>query len=160
MRHFRNTGIFVTTACLALAGSTVGAQTDPPGFVQVLRREIAWTPHPTIAGGQVAVLVGNPSQPGPLVLRLKLPANVKVMPHTHPEARTYTVLGGEWKLGFGEAFDAGKLRTFPAGSVYRLPANAPHFQATGATETIVQIESVGPTATRYVNPADEPAKKP
>ena len=40
------------------------------------------------------------------------------------------MLAGEWKLGFGEKFEAEKLRTFPAGSVYRLPAGVPHFQAT------------------------------
>ena len=25
--------------------------------------------------------------------------------HTHPQPRTYTVLAGEFKLGFGRAFD-------------------------------------------------------
>ena len=73
------------------------------------------------------------------------------MPHTHPSARTYTVLAGEWKLGFGEKFEAEKLRTFPAGSVYSLPAGVPHFQATSVQGALIQIESTGPTRTDYLN---------
>ena len=81
---------------------------------------------------QVATLLGDPDKPVPIVTRVKLPPDTNVMPHTHPNARTYTVLAGEGKLGFGEKFEAEKLLTFPAGSVYRLPAGVPHFQATGA----------------------------
>ena len=80
------------------------------------------------------------------------------MPHTHPSARTYTVLAGEWKLGFGEKFEAEKLRTFPAGSVYRLPAGVPHFQATTVQGALIQIESTGPTRTDYLKPPDDPRK--
>ena len=79
--------------------------------------------------------------------------------HTHRDERAYTVLAGEWKLGFGKKFDVGKLMTFPAGSVYRLPANVPHFQATGQSETIVQINSVGPSTTEFLNPSDGVHKK-
>jgi hypothetical protein len=34
-----------------------------------------------------------------------------------------------------------------------------HFQASGSVETIVQIESIGPTSTDFVNPADAPVKQ-
>ena len=79
-----------------------------------------------------------------------MPANIRLMPHVHPEERTYTVLSGEWKLGFGTRFDESVLRRYPAGSVFRLPARVPHFQATGPVDTVIQIESIGPTATEYV----------
>jgi hypothetical protein len=59
-----------------------------------------------------------------------------------------------WTLGFGGTFDASRLRTFPPGSYYRLPAGVPHFHAAGAAETIVQIESVGPSAREFVHPDD------
>ena len=96
------------------------------------------------------MLIGDPSKAGLLVLRARVPANVRLASHLHPEPRTYTVLSGEWKLGFGRQFDPKLLRTYPAGSVFRLPARVPHFQATGSTETVIQIESIGPTATEYV----------
>jgi len=149
---------------LALAGtsmtfSTGVAQDAPPGFVEVLPSAIKWLPSPVVPGTYRAVLLGNPDEAGPFVMRVKAPPGTRIMPHTHADARTYTVLAGEWKLGFGEKYDAGKLRSFPAGSVYRLPAKVPHFQATGQSETIVQIDSVGPSTTDFVNPADDARRK-
>jgi quercetin dioxygenase-like cupin family protein len=132
---------------------------DPPGFVQVTPIDIKWLPNPAVPGSQVAILFGNPQDAGPLAIRVKFPPGAKVMPHTHGEPRTYTVLAGEWKLGFGVKFDIARLRSFPPGSNYRLPANVPHFQATGDVETIVQIESVAPSSTDFINPLDDLRKK-
>jgi hypothetical protein len=131
----------------------------PPGFVERLPDDIKWTPNPAVPGGLTTVLFGDPSKPGPFAIRVRLPPNVRVMPHTHPEARTYTVLAGEWRLGFGERYDAGALRGYPAGSIYRLPPRIAHFQATGPLEAIVQIEGIGPTATDYIDPKHDPRKK-
>jgi quercetin dioxygenase-like cupin family protein len=131
----------------------------PPSFVQVLPSGIKWIPSPVVPGTYRAVLVGNPDEAGPFVMRVKVPPGTRIMPHTHREERVYTVLAGEWKLGFGEKFDAGKLMIFPAGSVYRLPANVPHFQATGQSETIIQINAIGPSTTEFLNPSDSVQKK-
>jgi uncharacterized RmlC-like cupin family protein len=107
-------------------------------------------PSEIVRGGKLAILLGKPNKLGPLVDRVKLPAHCKIMPHTHPDARTYTVLSGDGKLGFGDRYDSKALRTFPAGSLYRLPARLAHFQATGSRETIVQIESIGPTSADFL----------
>ena len=134
-------------------------QDEPTGFAQVLPNAIKWVASPVVRGTYRAVLLGNPDEAGPFVMRVKAPPGTRIMPHTHRDERVYTVLAGEWKLGFGEKFDTGKLMTFPAGSVYRLPANVPHFQATGQSETIVQINSVGPSTTEFLNPSDGTQKK-
>jgi len=131
----------------------------PAGFTAILPDEIKWQPEPGLPGVQVATLLGDPDKQVPIVTRVKLPPNTNVMPHTHPNARTYTVLAGEWKLGFGEKFEPEKLRTFPAGRVYRLPAEVPHFQATGEEGALIQIESIGPTRTDYLKPPDDPRKE-
>jgi quercetin dioxygenase-like cupin family protein len=149
---------FALTAIWVTVTTTINAD-EPPGFVQVLPSAIKWIPSPVVPGTQHAVLLGNPDQPGPFVMRVKAPPGIRIMPHTHPEARTYTVLAGEWKLGFGEKYDTGKLRTFTAGAIYRLPANVPHFQATGQAETIVQIEAIGPSGHHYVNALNDQRKK-
>jgi len=39
-----------------------------------------------------------------------------------------------------------------------LPARVPHFQAAGPAGAVVQIESIGPTSTDFIEPAD--AKRP
>lgn len=136
-------------------------QKAPEGFVKVLPSEIKWQPNNVLSGVQEAVLLGDPAKSGePIVIRVKLPPQIKVMPHTHPDARTYTVLSGEWKLGFGDRFDPAALQTFPAGSVYRLPAGVAHFQATGSSETVIQIESLGPSRTDFLPEPSAPPPKP
>jgi quercetin dioxygenase-like cupin family protein len=150
-----------TVCAVALAAALLAAEVAMPDaattgakdLVEVRPDQIRWQPHPAVPAGQFAVLVGSLREAQPLVVRIKLPPNITFQPHTHPEARTYTVLSGEWKLGLGEKFDAAQLRSYPAGSVYRLGAKVPHYQATGATETIVQIESIGPTSTDFLKPA-------
>jgi quercetin dioxygenase-like cupin family protein len=139
--------------------AAVLAQEEPAGFSQALPGTIKWTAHPVVSGAQIAILVGDPTKAGPFVMRVRLPPNTRVPPHTHPDTRTYTVLVGELKLGLGEKYDPATLRTFPAGGFYRLPAKVPHSQASGPSEAIVQIESVGPTSTDFVNPLDDPRKR-
>lgn len=122
----------------------------PAGFVEVNADRVPWQSRPSMPGAEIAIMLGEPREPGPLVVRVRLPANERVLPHTHPDARTYTVLAGEWKLGFGDKFDPANLRSYPAGSLYRLPARVPHFQATGPAGALVQIESIGPTSTDFI----------
>jgi quercetin dioxygenase-like cupin family protein len=151
--------LFVVTFFVAVALSADASQDEPVGFARVLPSAIKWIPSPVVPGTYRVVLLGNPDEAGPFVMRVKVPPGTRIMPHKHRDERVYTVLAGEWKLGFGEKFDAGKLMSFPAGSVYRLPANVPHFQATGQSETIVQINSVGPSTTEFLNPSDGVQKK-
>lgn len=111
-----------------------------------------------LPGGQVAWLEGSPTQPGLYTFRVKFPANYRVMPHTHPDDRVYTVISGTWYIGLGTRFDAATAKGYPPGSVYFLPANTPHFHISpGAAEA--QVTGAGPTATVYVNPGDDPRKK-
>jgi hypothetical protein len=61
--------------------------------------------------------------------------------------------GGSPPAGFvevGDKFDPANLRSYRAGSLYRLPARVPHFQATGPEGAVVQIESIGPTSTDFI----------
>ena len=138
-------GVFAAVSAFARQ-----TQALPPGFTDGRPDGIQWRPNPAVTGAQLAVLVGDPTKEGPLVIRIMMPPNAIVPPHTHPDSRTYTVLKGEWKLGFGERYDPSKLRTYPEGSFYRLPSGIPHFQAAGSMPTVVQIESIGPTRTDFL----------
>ena len=66
-------------------------RTHQPGqadFKAVLPEAIDWKPFPAFPPSVgLAVLVGQPSEPGPYVIRVKVPAGVKLMPHKHPEDR-------------------------------------------------------------------------
>jgi len=120
------------------------ADNDFIEFVGVPSEEVEWTPIPEGDGILTATLVGDPGKHGPLVARYSIPPNMEIVPHTHHEVRSYTVLSGVWELGFGKKFDPRGLRPFPQGSYYRLPAGVPHYQRAGPEGAIIQIESIGP----------------
>jgi quercetin dioxygenase-like cupin family protein len=97
------------TAVLA-AGSTAHAA----GPVQILPDDIKWADYPALPpGGQTAALAGDPREAGPFAFRFKMPADYKIMPHTHPEDRMYTVISGTLYVGLGDKFDATKLKPYP-----------------------------------------------
>jgi quercetin dioxygenase-like cupin family protein len=154
-------GAIVSASAVAGSLPPVASQSNqlPSGFAEMRPADLKWVPNPAVSGGQTAIVFGDPTKPVAYAIRVRIPPGARVMPHTHPETRTYTVLAGEWKLGFGRVFDATALRSYPAGSVYRLPAGIPHFQAADMPDTVVQIEGTGPSATIYIDPRDDPRKK-
>jgi hypothetical protein len=108
-----------------------------------------------MAGMEQVNLVGNPSMPGPYTLRLKFPAGYKLAPHKHPDYREVTILSGTWYTGYGEKFDAAKLKVLPAGSFYTEPANVAHFVEV-REPVMIQVSGTGPSGRTFVNPADKP----
>src|SRR5438552_189399 len=92
---------------------------------------LTWQENPNIPkGAQVAVLLGDPTKAGEVVIQpVKLPANYQLPPHTHPYAETVTVLSGSVGFGMGEKVDATKGELVKAGGI------------------------------DYINPADDPRKK-
>ena len=61
-------------------------QPDQAIFRSVLPEDIDWKPFPAFPPPvRLAVVVGEPSEPGPYVIRVKVPSGVKLMPHQHPE---------------------------------------------------------------------------
>jgi len=97
-------------------------------------------------GVETSVLYGDPSKPGLYVVRLKLLAGAKVMPHIHPgEARTMTVLTGTLYFGFGTEFDETKLKAYPPGTFFTELPTTPHFVAAKDGEVIFQATGLGPS---------------
>ena len=132
-------------------------QTDQSMFRSVLPEDIAWKPFPAFPpSARLAVVVGEPTGPGPYVIRVKLPAGVKLMPHVHPEDRVYTVISGVFYIGLGERFDSAKLEAYPPGSVVVLPGGTPHFHRARSGDYVTQVTAIGPLGLEYVNPSDDP----
>ena len=146
----------ITAFTLAVSAGAL-AQTEPPGFVQIGPDQIKWSQSPSIPrGGQVATVYGDPRKAAPYITRVKLPADYRIQPHTHPEERVYTVIAGTFYIGFGEKFDTTALKPFPAGSIFVVPANASHFHWMRSGEAVVQISGVGPSGIEYVHHSDDP----
>jgi hypothetical protein len=76
-------------------------------FRSILPEEIEWKPFAAfLASARLTVVVGEPLQEGSYTIRVKVRRGVKLMPHTHPEDRAYTVISGVFYIGLGDEFDA------------------------------------------------------
>ena len=85
-------------------------------FKTILPDDVDWKPFPAFPPSvRLAIMVGEPSQPGPYTIRVKSPHGAKLMPHKHPEDRVYTVISGVFYIGLGDEFDASKLEAYPPG---------------------------------------------
>ena len=153
-------GPVVPTGSGVAAGNTSGngAQSLPVGqFGALLSENVKWQSFPAFPPeARLAVLVGEPAKAGPYVVRVKLPAGVKLMPHTHPEDRIYTVMSGVFYIGLGTTFDPDKLQAYAPGSVIVLPANTPHFHWAKSGDYMTQVAGTGPLGIKYVDPHDDP----
>lgn len=126
-------------------------------FRSILPEEIEWKPFPAFPPtARLAVLIGDPSQAGPYVVRVKLPGGAKLMPHQHPEDRVYTVMSGVFYIGLGKTFDGEKVKAFPPGSVIVLPGDTPHFHWAKSGEYITQVTAIGPLGLDYLDAKDDP----
>ena len=105
---------------------------------------------------RLAVLVGDPSKPGPYTIRVRVPAGIKLMPHQHPEDRVYTVISGVFYIGLGEVFDETKLSAHAPGTVVVLPGGQPHFHCARSGEYVSQVTAMGPLGLHYVDPEHDP----
>jgi quercetin dioxygenase-like cupin family protein len=143
-------GSMVVSAAVQAQGAS-GAKT-------LAASEIKFGESPILPKGvKSVILMGDPKQ-GAYVNRVQLPANVKIMPHSHPTENLVTVLSGTLLYGEGDKFDAAKLKSYPAGSFIVEKPNAPHF-LTAKKPAVFQVSVPGKSSFDYVDPKDDPRKK-
>jgi quercetin dioxygenase-like cupin family protein len=125
--------------------------------VIVVPDEITWAAGPPSlpAGAEAAVLYGDPTAEGLFALRLKLPADYHIPPHTHPRPEVVTVISGTFRVGTGETANEDEVQDLAAGGFFAFAPDMAHYAYTDE-ETVVQLNSVGPWALEYINPEDDP----
>lgn len=137
-----------------------GAIEHQPGegtFRFIRSEDVDWRPFSAFPeNARLSVLIGDPSKPGPYVIRVKLPGGTKMLPHRHSEDRIYTVISGIFYIGLGEKFDDAKLQAFAPGSVVVLPAGQSHFHWAKSGEYVTQVTAIGPLGLEYVDRHDDP----
>ena len=118
---------------------------------------VKWGPAPSFLpkGARIAVLAGDPSQPGEFTIRLQFPAGYRIKPHFHPTDEHVTVLSGRFLVGMGDTLSRRQTMALGPNGFITAPAQAHHF-AIAAQRTIVQVNGEGPFAITYVNPSDDP----
>ena len=145
--------IGIVIAALAGTGRTEGTE-----HTAMAPDAIKWGDAPPVfnKGAKMAVLYGDPSKPTLFIVRLKIPANFKVMPHFHPTDENVTIVSGSVAFGMGDKVDP-KAKALPAGSFVSMPANMHHY-AVSTKESIVEVSAMGPFQITYVDPKDDPSK--
>jgi quercetin dioxygenase-like cupin family protein len=129
-------------------------------FRSILPEDIDWKPFAAFPPeARLAVLVGDPTQPGPYVVRVEVPSSVKLMPHRHPEGRIYTVMSGVFYIGLGDQFDGDKVKAYPPGCLVVLPGDTPHFHWAKSGEYVTQVTAIGPLGLEYMDSRDDPRNK-
>lgn len=148
--------LLTLAALIVLAGSALA---QDAGTI-VKPDALMWKDNPNVPkGGQVALLAGDPTKAGSVVVqRVKIP-HYKVPPHTHPYTETVTVISGSVGWGMGEKFDPAKGEIVKAGALEIMPAKHAHYVWTENEEAILQIQFTGPGGIDYIDPADDPRKK-
>ena len=152
--------MFGCLIALALACGVVAAQDAmAPTSTIVKSADLKWGPPPPVfvaKGASFTVVSGDPNKEGMFVVRLKMAAGYKIMPHWHPTDENVTVLSGTFAVGMGENFDAKTMTKLPAGGYVLLPANMRHY-AMASTAATVQVHGMGPFQLTYVHPEDDPS---
>ena len=141
----------VAVILLSLAGS-VFAQGTSEGQAFVNPKDIQWGPAPPSIpkGAKIAVLQGDPSKPGPFVMRLMVPAGYRIPPHWHSQDESLTVISGSFYFGKGDKAETSKAPTITAGAFHFLSGKDHHYLV-AKTESVIQINGNGPFDITYVN---------
>ena len=113
-------------AIAAVPIATAMAQTAAPPVVALTPAEMKWQSQGGLATG------------------------FTIAPHSHPDSREVTIISGTYATGYGEKFDAEKLKVLPAGSFYTEPANIPHYIEI-KEEVVLQVSGTGPSGRHFVD---------
>ena len=105
--------------------------------------QIRWVRNPTGTNEQ-AILFGDPSKPGPYVVRLRWLKGNMSRPHFHPHDRFFIVVKGTWWVGTGDKFDPESTVPVPAGSYVVHYAQKIHFDGAKDEDCEIQVWGMGP----------------
>jgi hypothetical protein len=158
-------GLIVTLLAVVLTGGRAIGQGQ--GQQRLTPAEIKWPAGGAalagtsgVPGVQTVIVKGNPNMPGVYALLLRVGPHTRIESHSHPDDRVATVVSGTWYFGYGRDFDEKALKALPAGSFYTEPPGMDHFAMTRDEGAVIQISGYGPSGTTYVDPRNDPAKKP
>ena len=145
--------IIIVILITALSGFAFGfIQSNSLKPKMVLPSEVKWVKTGEM---ETAVLEGNPKQEGLYVMRVKIPANTKLLPHWHPEDRTVVILSGTFYYNYGEKFDESKMKEISTGTFFTEPSKQPHYACTKNSEVVLHVTGWGPTGTTYLNQSEK-----
>ena len=143
-------------ALLSLAFPALAlAQAEPTSSKEMVPDAVTFKPLDVPGfdkGAKIAVLHGDiEAASGDYTIRLWFPAKYRFPAHWHPNPEHLTVLEGSLELGMGDAFDAGKLHTYPMGSFLYIPGQMSHF-GEAKVVTVIQLHGQAPFKIELTKP--------
>jgi quercetin dioxygenase-like cupin family protein len=161
MKNAALIGAVVT--CMVYPGTSAAQQPDrvadpgPDEHLTYTVADVEWRDGPASfeSGARMAILEGNPAEPGVFTMRIWMPDGFRIAPHWHPSPERVTVVSGTFRLGSGDVFDADATTALEAGSYTAMPPGMRHY-AVAHGETVIQLTSTGPWEITYVSPQDDP----
>jgi len=150
MPHLIKTLALSAVAAVSLMASMPcavhAAELDPRSVEFQAPKDIKWVRNAAGTSEQ-AILFGDPSKPGPYVVRIKwLPGHFS-RPHFHNGDRFFAVLSGTWWVGTGETFDPDTTVPMTAGSYVVHHGGQVHYDGAKGEEAIIQLWGIGPVVT-------------
>lgn len=153
-RNVGNTRVRIVEVEIKQAARAPALWEQAPPLVTSTDR--GWAPDPFDPRRSAALLVGDPTKPGPYTVRYRLPAGYTMGLHMHPdEDEQLTVLSGSVHWSPGATGTGAPEYTLTAGAFAPARAGTPHRLWT--TEgCVIQMSGMGPRTYVYLNPADDP----
>lgn len=150
--------ILFSIALLLAGAAPLAAQGQHAGhdMTEHAAASLAWSPLEVPgfdSGMKVAVLVGNPEEASPYVLRLSFPAGYRFPPHWHPMAENLTVLSGTFLLAAGDTVDASALKQYAPGDFLHIPPRSSHHGGADVA-TVIQLHGTGPFTINLTRPTE------
>jgi quercetin dioxygenase-like cupin family protein len=141
----------------SIAAASIAQTVEQSAHKIVLPQDIKWAAAPASlpGGAEAALLYGDMSKEGLFALRVKIPKDYFIPPHTHARPEVVTILSGKFSLGMGPKANRGSVQTIGAGGFFAIQPGVSHY-VFAEEETILQITSVGPWGIDYVDPKDDP----
>jgi quercetin dioxygenase-like cupin family protein len=105
--------------------------------------DLSWTLQPN--GISIASVSGTEKSNGMYIYRVRFPKGHKIMPHYHSDERVVTVISGSLYVGYGNVFDASKMKQLVAGGLWTEPKESVHFVWAKDGEVELQVVGFGPS---------------
>jgi quercetin dioxygenase-like cupin family protein len=105
--------------------------------------DLSWTLQSN--GISIASVSGTEKTNGMYIYRVRFPKGHKIMPHYHSDERVVTVISGSLYVGYGNVFDASKMKKLVAGGLWTEPKETAHFVWAKDGEVELQVVGFGPS---------------
>ncbi|MCU0869958.1 MAG: cupin domain-containing protein [Burkholderiales bacterium] len=105
-----------------------------------------------------AIVSGDPAQPGPYVIRYRMPSGMKVAPMLTPNVRELEIVKGVYWAAGGASYNWKDMVEHKAGTILNYEAGQPYF-GWARTAVVLEERGEGPNVMQYAHPDDDPRNR-